>query len=256
MNTNEIIEQAKNTVKDNILYEDYEIQYVLSNKGNITDIIFANDPKVISINPKTLKIKELQLEYSVLDEILLPELEKGKQIEYMTDDAHDYMWYIIEMYYPDDMEYTKGMVKYLEYCKNNNITRQYLDEKCDSNPSDLLELYDKLHDYFNVGDLQVVMSKDVFDTRCERFYFTFVLGYDLLNNLIKRYNHLECDDNYDFCYMIADQFIKSDYYKNTKHSAYEMLCKYVKDNKNNIRESYVSYMGIEDKTKNKDSKER
>ncbi len=240
-----LIEKTNKQIKSNDLYNDYLIQYVLSYKDKITDIIYANDSNVISIKPDNFKIKKYKKGYSVLDEILLPEIEKGKKIEYMTDEAHDYMWYIIETYYPDDLENKVGMVKYLEYCKNNKITRKYLDEKCESNPSDLLELYDTLHDYFKVDGLQVIMSKDVFDSRCEQYYFTFVLGYDLLHKMMKKYQHLDCDSNFDFCYMIADQFLKSDYYKDNKHSAYEMLCKYVEDNMKAITDSYIGYLGIE-----------
>lgn len=239
----DIIQKSNKQIKSDAIYNNYELQYILSNNNEITDIVYADGNKVINLDNS--KIKKFKKGYSVLDEILLPELEKGKQIEFMSDNAHDYMWYIIDVYYPDDLENKKGMVKYLEYCKNNNITRKYLDEKLGSDPSDLLELYDTLHDYFKVDGLKVVMSKDVFDTRSERFYFTFVLGYDLLYKMMKKYQHLDCDSNYNFCYMIAEQFINSQYYKDNNHSAYEMLCKYVEDKMEEITKSYIDYMGIE-----------
>jgi len=249
---NDLIQKANEQIKSETIYSNYVLQYILSQDNQITDIVYADEKDVINLGSS--KIEKVEKDYSILDEILLPEIEKGKQIEFMSDETHDYMWYIIDEYYPDDLENKKGMVKYLEYCKNNNITRKYLDEKFNSNPSNLLELYDKLHDYFKSDDLQVVMSKDVFNIRQEKNYFTFVLGYDLLHNLIEKYNHLECDSNYDFCYMIADKFINSEYYKDNNHSAYEMLCKYITDNMEKIRESYVSYMGIKEKTPKADTR--
>ena len=207
----DLIQRANEQIKNNTVYSNYELQYILSRNSKITDIIYADDTNVINLNLDSSKIKKFEKEYSVLDEILLPEIEKGKQIEFISDETHDWLWYIIETYYPDDLENKKGMFKYLEYCKKNNITRKYLDEKFDSSPSDLLDLYDKLHDYFRVDDLQVVMSKDVFEKRREANYFTFVLGYDLLHKMIEKYENLDCDSYYPL-YIYISFHKQSDYY--------------------------------------------
>lgn len=241
----DLIEMTNAQIKKNIIYKDYKLQYILSKNNEITDIIYADDSNVIEVNSDNLKIKKLKKGYSVLDEILLPEIEKGKQIEFMSDEAHDYMWYIIDEYYPDDLENKEGMVKYLEYCKNNQITMEYLNKKFDSDPSDLLAFYDTLHDYFEVKDFQVVMSKDIFTRRCDKNYITFALGSELLSKMIKKYQHLDCNSNYDFCYLIAEKFMNSEYYKVDNQSIYEMLCKYVEKNIEEITESYINYTGVE-----------
>ena len=61
----------------------------------------------------------------------------------------------------------------------------------------------------------------------EKAYFTFVLGYDLLNDMLSKSSTPENDVSYDFCSMVAGEFLQSEEYKNEKYSAYEMLAKWV-----------------------------
>ena len=50
-------------------------------------------------------------------------------------------------------------------------------------------------------------------------------------------------DSYDFCNMVAGEFLKSEEYKNEKYSAYEMLEKWVNDNKDFIKEQHSLFIG-------------
>ena len=80
----------------------------------------------------------------------------------------------------------------------------------------------------------------------EQAYFSFVLGYDLLKDMIKKYDTLECDVNYDFCNKIAEQFLNSNEYKDNTHSAYEMLKKWLESNKEKIEDNYKEHIGFSD----------
>ena len=83
---------------------------------------------------------------------------------------------------------------------------------------------------------------DKTDFESEKSYITFVLGYDLLNDMIKRYDILECDTNYEFCNNLAEQFLNSKEYSNFSHSSYEMLEQYINNNKMSILKDYENFI--------------
>lgn len=70
-------------------------------------------------------------------------------------------------------------------------------------------------------------------------YFSFVLGYDLLQDKL---NKIPCDDAYDICVSIASDFVRnSEEYKNLKYSGYDMLIKYIDNNIDRIWERINDY---------------
>lgn len=84
----------------------------------------------------------------------------------------------------------------------------------------------------------------------EKAYFTFVLGYDLLQDMFKNSTVQECDSIYDFCNYEAGKFLESNEYQNLKYSGYEMLVEWVKSNKETILEDYKEMTGGEPKMYN------
>jgi len=104
------------------------------------------------------------------------------------------------------------------------------------------------------GD-KVIIDKDDFAEESEIQYLNFVLGYDLLNNMFKKSNCQECDINYDFCDYLSRKFIVSEEYHNTKYSTYEMLDKWIKNNKSMIKREYEIFLGEKDITL-KDNKKK
>ena len=96
-------------------------------------------------------------------------------------------------------------------------------------------LKQNIRDYIDEFYISVIES--------EKAYFTFVLGYDLLNDMLSKSSTPENDVSYDFCNMVAGEFLKSDEYKNEKYSAYEMLEKWVNDNKDFIKEQHSLFIG-------------
>ena len=59
----------------------------------------------------------------------------------------------------------------------------------------------------------------------------------------------ENDISYDFCNMVAGEFLQSKEYRNEKHSAYEMLEKWVNENKDYIKSEYEKFTGVEIESK-------
>ncbi len=72
----------------------------------------------------------------------------------------------------------------------------------------------------------------------EKAYFTFVLGYDLLQDMFKNSTVQECDTIYDFCNYESGKFLESNEYYNLKFSSYQMLTEWVEKNKEMIFSDY------------------
>lgn len=131
----------------------------------------------------------------------------------------------------------------------------------DDNPKEnLVYIYDNEQDYINGDEIETIslntigLKQNVRDyidefyidktvIESEKAYFTFVLGYDLLNDMLKKSSTPENDISYDFCNMVAEEFLKSQEYKNVKYSSYEMLESWVNDNKNFIKNQHDLFVG-------------
>lgn len=88
------------------------------------------------------------------------------------------------------------------------------------------------------------MSRTKYQEENEIRYITFILGYDLMNEMLTKPDTaepLECDIAYDFCDYLARKFIKTEYYKNMKYSTYEMLQEWLSDNQEIIQSEYLCY---------------
>ena len=46
----DLIQRANEQIKNNTVYSNYELQYILSRNSKITDIIYADDTNVINLN--------------------------------------------------------------------------------------------------------------------------------------------------------------------------------------------------------------
>ena len=57
----------------------------------------------------------------------------------MTDDVHYSIWNSINELYPNDIEYKNGVQEYLQYCKEKNITKEYLDKKTGLNTPNIMK---------------------------------------------------------------------------------------------------------------------
>lgn len=110
---------------------------------------------------------------------------------------------------------------------------------------DIIKYYDIPNGFVGYSGNNVSMSKDYFSKQNEISYISFVLGYDYLNDKLKKSESPECDLSYDICSSIAEQFMKSEEYKNLNHSTYEMLEKWVNNNQDLIN----GYLNTNEKTR-------
>ena len=77
----------------------------------------------------------------------------------------------------------------------------------------------------------------------EKIYLAFVLGYDLLHDMFAKSPMPETDITFEFCNVIADEFMESAEYRDLKHSAYEMLQLWLTNNANYIKKKYDEFIG-------------
>lgn len=179
--------------------------------------------------------------------------DKGITKEYIDDKT--------KLETPDAMKYFEGLGLF-EIMEYKGYVVEADDTNLDNEMENLVNIYENKEDYDKKEPIETVslntiglkqnirdyidefyIDKTVIDK--EKAYFTFVIGYDLLNDEFKNSPSPECDLTYGFCNKVAENFINSDYYKYENRSAYEMLEKYINDNKLSILKNYEKFIGVE-----------
>lgn len=79
----------------------------------------------------------------------------------------------------------------------------------------------------------------------EEFYLVYVLGYDLLHDLIAESSEPECDLSFDKCVKIVNKFMQSEEYKQDQ-SAYENLREWLENNRNKVAMLFGEWVGTID----------
>lgn len=69
-------------------------------------------------------------------------LEQGCEVGYITDELHYNIWNSLYELYPDDIDCKDGALKYIEYCKKNNITKEYIDSKTGLNTPNIMDKFE------------------------------------------------------------------------------------------------------------------
>ena len=153
-------------LKDNIEHQNKHIDYILFNSKTNDTYVLASDgyDEAIEFTPYSKNesggyIQVPEWDYN-FDYYIYNYLEEGLKIGYMTDNVHYSIWNSINELYPTDIEYKNGVQEYLQYCKDNNITKEYLDIKTGLDTPDVMkyykEKYVKTFDYWETdyGDLR------------------------------------------------------------------------------------------------------
>ena len=163
---------------------------------------------------------------------------------------------------PDIMNYFEGLAMF-ETMEYKGYIIEADDVNFDNDKENLVNIYESKRDYENKESIETVslntiglkqnikeyidetyMMKDI-DVPSERAYLNFVLGYDFLQDMLKNSDKPECDISYDFCDYVSTKFMKSEEYRNTRYSTYEMLEQWIRDNKNLIQYEYNDFIGKE-----------
>ena len=231
------IEKLKNKMekilKKSEDHRDKEIDYILLNsKTGDVHAIATNYDEILEFN---FNIKESSIDYYEIIEALFNDddffgnLEDGYHIEYISMDSNYGLWNVIDEMYPTDINNKLGVQKYLQYCKNNNITKDTIDDAIKGKTPDIMHYY---------------------QDPLEKSYYIFILGSDLVSDLIKKYDYKENDINYEFCSNLATKFMESREYQNKSKQAYSQLELWVDINKSDIEELYRQTIGYKEKVYN------
>ncbi len=299
---NKVKNEIESFLKDNVEHQDKHIDYIMIDPNTKETFTFASDGL-----EKMIMLKEKENGYSDIpewdfnfDDYIFYQLEQDLKIGFISDETHYNIWNSLKELYPEDINNKDGVQKYLQFCADNGITKEYLDSankldtpdimqhfeglalfetmeykgyvieaddtNLDNSKENLVNIYENKEDYEKKEPIETVslntiglkqnvrdyidefyVDKTVIDK--DKAYFTFVLGYDLLNDMLSKSSMPENDISYDFCSRIADKFMNSQEYKNLNHSAYEMLEQWVNDRKDLIQQEYSDFIGLENPNK-------
>lgn len=232
-------------------FEKAEILYVLENTKDIKKSICGVCDKNYEMYEAILKDREVKYcydwDYNV-DEYIFGNIEKEYNIGFMTMEFHKAIWSSVGSYDIEEIDHKIGLQKYLKYCKENNIDKDIIEKETKSEDiPDIMEFYNEKTNYITMENGQVQMSNEKYQEESEISYIAFVLGYDLLNEMLTNSKTKECDTNYDFCNYLAKKFIETDYYKDQWHSTYDKLQEWVEDNTDSIKSEHLFFTGQDDK---------
>ncbi len=162
-------------------------------------------------------------------------LEVGETLEYKG-----YIAYVDE----PNLDNDKENIVYLYKNKQDYINGEYID----SVSLNKEKIKKNIKEYIDETYSPEINKNPNYES--EKAYFTFVLGYDLLQDMFKNSTVQECDSTYDFCNYEAGKFLESNEYLNPKYSGYEMLTEWVDKNKETILADYREMTGGEPKLYN------
>jgi hypothetical protein len=223
---NRKIEEIKNDIesylKETIEHQNKHIDYILFNPKNDDVYVLASDgyDEAIEFTPYS---KNKIVDYTYVPEwdfnfdyYIYNYLEEGLKIGYMTDDVHYGIWNSISELYPTDIEYKNGVQEYLQYCKDNNITKEYLDKKTGLSTPNIMQ-------YYKTKYVKVLENweTDYGDLRCSAILYE--------NGKAKAYIIASYEENLgDIDYLIGCDF--EEYLKLPKISKCSKLLQKVYDN--------------------------
>lgn len=301
----ETLNKTKNEIeeflKNNEEHQNKHIDYILINEETNQTLTIASDgdEKMIMFTPYTTKENGYEKGYIDVpdwdfnfDGYIFEELQKGYNIGFLSDNMHYGIWQALSQLYPTDIENKEGVQIYLQYCADNGISKEYIDQRINLDTLDVMKYFDGLalnetmtykgyvieaddlnydnpkenivniyknkQDYDNKEPIETIslntiglkqnIKEYINETYTnerdnEQAYFTFVLGYDLLKNMFENSTVQECEIIYNFCSYEVGKFLLSNEYKDLKYSSYEMLERWVANNKEKIIVDYNEMTG-------------
>lgn len=206
---NRKIEEIKNDIesylKETIDHQNKHIDYILYNSKNDDVYVLASDgyDEAIEFAPYSknkiddyTQVPDWDFNF---DYYIYNYLEEGLKIGYMTDEVHNAIWNSIYELYPADIEYKNGVQEYLQYCKDNNIIKEYLDKKTGLSTPDIMQ-------YYKAKYVKVLENweTDYGDLRCNAVLYE--------NGKEKAYIVASYEENIedveDFIYQDFDEYLK------------------------------------------------
>lgn len=128
--------------------EDFKIEYILVNLEEPTTsfAILSADDDICKINlneEESIDIAEWDFNY---DGYFLEDLSSN-EIGYISDECNYGLWCTIDEWYPSNLSEKENMQKYLQYCIDNGITKESIDDKLNLDTPNIMQykLEEKVH---------------------------------------------------------------------------------------------------------------
>lgn len=132
--------ENQNKIIDYILYsKDKDDMYIVASDG-IEEMLEFNPYGINENKNNFFQVPEWDFNF---DDYIFSHLQDGYDISFMRDEVHYGIWNGLNDLYPEDINFKKGVQKYLKYCKENNITKQYIDEKVRLGTPDVMKYLDE-----------------------------------------------------------------------------------------------------------------
>ena len=173
-----------------------ETKYILvdvKDKNNSVALIIDNEKKMgFEYYPFTKRINAVFTNDFSYQEHIMPELEKGREIEFMTNDTHVNIWCEIDEAFLDGtVKFPRGTQKYMKYCDENKITQSYLRkfEQSEYFPN-IMDYYEEeienpdVLDYYSEEEIESILKSGERLVFVDDGYDEFVLKYSDLPDCI------------------------------------------------------------------------
>ena len=132
--------ENQNKIIDYILYnKDKDDMYIVASDG-IEEMLEFNPYGINENKNNFFQVPEWDFNF---DDYIFSHLQDGYDISFMRDEVHYGIWNGLNDLYPEDINFKKGVQKYLKYCKENNISKQYIDEKVKLGTPDVMKYLDE-----------------------------------------------------------------------------------------------------------------
>jgi len=155
------VEKVRNKIeeflKSNEEYENFKIDYILFDKNYPDKSLVAASyiDECIEINPSSLEVTRVADWAFSIDEEFFRHLENGKSICYITMPMNYSLWYGINKLYPEEITNKDGVQAYLNYCRENNITKDMIDKTIGYDVPNAMEHFNLLDKVFD-NNLKII----------------------------------------------------------------------------------------------------
>ena len=149
-----IIDKVENAIKkeeDYNYYDEMKVNYIMIDNEDSSQsyaVVELDYDNLVRVNLENMEMYDIAEYAYTIDNDIFGDLESGKKIAYMSLDVHYNIWQDVHYYYPEDIEHKNGLKNYLQYCKDNHIDMNLLNdvmdaEKFDENLCDFVSSKDK-----------------------------------------------------------------------------------------------------------------
>lgn len=154
-----LLKDTHRIVSNSDEFKDYKIVYALLNIDDIAEskVIISNDEECVELMP-FISNEFCYPDWDYNFDYYFYEYLTNHDILFVSDEQHYNFWCDISETYPLDIENKVELQKYLKYCKNNSITKEYIDSKTNLETPDIMKYQHDKEVYIENINASVIMN--------------------------------------------------------------------------------------------------